>query len=367
MSGNTFGHLLRLTTFGESHGAALGAVLAGCPPGLPISEEMIQRDMDRRRPGRSEHTTKRSEPDQVEILSGVFEGETTGTPIGLLVRNTDMRSGDYDSLRDVLRPGHADYSYLVKYGRRDHRGGGRASARETAMRVAAGAVARQLLACGPGSRIRACVVGCGPVQLPSDYSLDEAAWRQVAENPFFFPDASRLGELEQLLTQVREQGDSVGASILLECVDVPAGIGEPVFDKLDAALAGAMMSINAVKSVEVGEGVAAASARGSDFRDEMGESGFASNNAGGILGGIATGQPIRLKLAFKPTSSIRKTGQTVDASGQQRDISVAGRHDPCVALRAVPIVEAMAALVLADHYLRQRAQNAEVESLDLFD
>lgn len=360
MSGNIFGHLFRVGSFGESHGPALGGVVTGCPPGLVLSEEVLQADLDRRRPGQSVHTTQRAEPDQVELLSGVFEGETTGTPIGFLIRNTDARSGDYDALRQTLRPGHADYTYLAKYGRRDHRGGGRASARETAVRVAAGAIARQLLAADLDVGIRACVIGCGPIQLQTQGDWQELDWEQVPQNPFFFPDSSRLDELETLLASVREQGDSLGARILLECTGVPPGLGEPVFDKLDAALAGAMMSINAVKAVEIGDGVAAGSARGSDFRDEIDTEGFRSNSAGGILGGISSGQPVRMTLTFKPTSSIRTEGQTLDTEGNERKISVQGRHDPCVGLRAAPIVEAMAALVLADHYLRHRGQNAAV-------
>lgn len=360
MSGNIFGHMFRVTTFGESHGVALGAVVTGCPPGVAVDEALLQRDLDRRRPGKSPYTSTRDEPDQVEILSGVFEGETTGTPIGLLIRNQDARSKDYGPLKDLLRPGHADYGYLAKYGRRDHRGGGRASARETAMRVAAGAIARQWLAHSVKAKVRACVTACGTVQLAPDFVPDEKQWLQVEKNPFFFPDVELVPELEQLLTEVRAGGDSVGARVLLECTGLPAGLGEPVFDKLDAVLAGAMMSINAVKGVEIGAGMRAATARGSEFRDEMTAAGFQSNRAGGILGGISTGQPIRLSLAFKPTSSIARPARTLDRQGQEQEISVKGRHDPCVALRAVPIVEAMAALVLADHHLRHRGQNADV-------
>ncbi|MGI9346304.1 MAG: chorismate synthase [Gammaproteobacteria bacterium] len=363
MSGNVFGHLFRLATFGESHGAALGAVVTGCPPGLELSADLIQHDLDRRRPGQSAYTTLRSEPDQVEILSGVFEGQTTGTPIGLLIRNKDMRSQDYSALQDVFRPGHADYTYLMKYGLRDHRGGGRASARETAMRVAAGAIARHWLANNCQTTIRACVSSCGPVRLAEDFRFTADAWDAVGQNPFFFPDPSRLPELEALLDKVRADGDSVGAQILLECRSVPAGLGEPVFDKLDAALAGAMMSINAVKAVEIGEGTEAAFAYGSDFRDQMTAEGFLSNHAGGILGGISTGQPIWMRISFKPTSSIARPGRTVDRAGNEREINVGGRHDPCVALRAVPIVEAMAALVLADCHLRHRGQNMDVSAM----
>ena len=340
--------------------------MTGCPPGVALTAEMVQRDLDRRRPGRSAQVTARDEADRVEILSGIFEGQTTGTPIGLLIHNTDARSGDYDDIKDLMRPGHADYSYLVKYGRRDHRGGGRASARETAMRVAAGAIARRWLQHGPGTSVRACVIGCGPVQLDREFELTEHHWQQVEQNPWFFPDDSRLSELEQLLNRLREDGDSVGASVLLECTGVPPGLGEPVFDKLDAALAGALMSINAVKAVEIGDGSAAADARGSEFRDTMGRGGFDSNRAGGILGGISTGQPIRIRMAFKPTSSIAVPARTLDTAGNEKEISVGGRHDPCVALRAVPIVEAMAALVLADHHLRHRGQNADVQPPELF-
>ena len=350
MTGNTTGQQFSVTTFGESHGPAIGAVIDGCPPSIPITEELIQVDLDRRKPGRNAHTTLRQEDDRVEVLSGVFEGVTTGTPIALLIRNKDQRSADYSDIKDKFRPGHADFSYTEKYRVRDYRGGGRASARETAARVAAGAIAKLWLNHTFKAKINACVTQVGPVV------AEKQVWSQVENNDFFFADPDKIDDLEQLLTDLRSQGDSVGAVITLRCRKIPAGLGEPVFSKLDADLAGAMMSINATKAVSIGAGFDAATARGSDFRDEMGASGFASNNAGGILGGISSGQDIELNVAFKPTSSIATPGKTVDKDGQEVAISVQGRHDPCVALRAVAIVEAMAAIVLMDHALRDRGQ-----------
>lgn len=354
MSGNTFGLLFTLTTFGESHGPAMGGVVDGCPPGMELSEADIQADLDRRRPGRSRHTTQRQEADRVKILSGVFEGVTTGTPIGLLIENTDQRSQDYGAIKDKFRPGHADYSYQQKYGIRDYRGGGRASARETTMRVAAGAIARKYLRERLGVEIRGYLSQLGPIR------LEAADLDRVGENPFFSADPARLGELEAFMDQLREEGDSIGAKITVVASGLPAGLGEPVFDKLEADLAKALMSINAVKGVEFGAGFAAVAQRGSEHRDEIGEDGFAKNDAGGTLGGISSGQDLRLSIALKPTSSIKAPGKTIDKAGRQTEIVTTGRHDPCVGLRATPIAEAMVALVLMDHYLRHRAQNADV-------
>ncbi len=355
MSGNTFGRLFTVTTFGESHGPALGAVIDGCPPGLPLTEADIQPDLDRRRPGTSRFTTQRQEADQVEILSGVFEGVTTGTPIGLLIRNTDHRSRDYEAIKDKFRPGHADYTYQQKFGLRDYRGGGRSSARETAARVAAGAVARKFLA-GRGILIRGYLAQMGDITL----ALND--WAAVHENPFFCADPARVPELEALITQLRRDGDSVGARVNVIASGVQPGLGEPVFDRLDADIAHAMMGINAVKGVEIGAGFDVVTQKGSEHRDEISSLGFLSNRAGGILGGISSGQDIRVSLALKPTSSIRLPGRTVDLHGADTDIVTTGRHDPCVGIRAVPIAEAMLALVLMDHLLRQQAQNAGVLS-----
>ncbi|MBT8077114.1 MAG: chorismate synthase [Gammaproteobacteria bacterium] len=354
MSGNSFGRLFVVTTFGESHGPALGCVVDGCPPGLPLSASDIQTDLERRRPGKSRHTTQRNEADEVEILSGVFEGQTTGTPIGLVVRNTDQRSRDYGDIKDKFRPGHADYSYQQKYGIRDYRGGGRASARETTMRVAAGAIARKYLAERLGVTIRGYLAQLGPITLAAG-QLDA-----TDDNPFFCADPARLGELESFMDELRETGDSIGAKISVLAQNVPPGLGEPVFDKLEAALAHGLMSINAVKGIELGAGFAAITQRGSEHRDEMSPDGFAKNDAGGTLGGISSGQDILASIALKPTSSISVPGQTIDREGKSVDIVTAGRHDPCVGLRATPIAEAMVALVLMDHYLRHRAQNADV-------
>jgi chorismate synthase len=355
MSGNTFGQLFTVTTFGESHGPALGCIVDGCPPGLELAEDDIQRDVERRRSGTSRYTSQRREPDRVRLLSGVFEGRTTGTPIGLLVDNQDQRSYDYEKIKDRFRPGHADYTYQHKYGFRDYRGGGRSSARETVMRVAAGAIARKYLAERIGVGIRGYLAQAGEIVVePVD--LDEAD-----RNPFFCPDPVRIPELEALIERLRREGDSVGARVTVVATGVPPGLGEPVFDRLDADLAHAMMGINAVKGVEVGDGFAVAGQRGSHHRDELTPEGFLSNHAGGTLGGISSGQDLVVSLALKPTSSIVLPGRTIDLDGRPVEVSTTGRHDPCVGIRAVPIAEAMMALVLVDHFLRHRAQNADVE------
>ena len=356
MSGNSFGRNFVITTFGESHGIALGCVIDGCPPGLELSEADIQVDLDRRRPGRNRHTTQRNEPDQVRILSGVFEGLTTGTPIGLMVENTDQRSKDYGDIKDKFRPGHADYTYQQKYGIRDYRGGGRSSARETTMRVAAGAIAKKYLKTRLGVEVRGFLSQLGPIELAAtDLGI-------VDDNAFFCADPSRLDELEAFMDELRQAGDSIGAKISVLASNVPPGLGEPVFDKLEADLAHGLMSINAVKGVELGAGFRAVTQRGSEHRDEMSASGFSKNDAGGTLGGISSGQDILASIALKPTSSIAVPGKTIDKSGKETDIVTKGRHDPCVGLRATPIAEAMVALVLMDHYLRHRAQNADVRS-----
>ncbi|MEO5335599.1 MAG: chorismate synthase [Magnetospirillum sp. WYHS-4] len=355
MTGSTFGHLFRVSTFGESHGPALGCVIDGVPPRLSLCEADIQKELDRRKPGQSRFTTQRQEPDTVEILSGVFEGLTTGTPIGLLIRNQDQRSKDYGEIADKFRPGHADYTYWKKYGIRDHRGGGRASARETAMRVAAGAVARKVL--GDGISIRGAVVAIGP------HEVDRARWdwAEVANNPFFSPDAQTAKAWESYLDGIRKAGSSVGAVIEVVASGLPAGLGEPIFDRLDADIAKGLMSIPAVKGVEIGEGFAAARLTGPGNADEMrmqdGQVAFLSNHAGGVLGGISTGQDVVARLALKPTSSILTPRRTVTVDGQDTEIVTKGRHDPCVGIRGVPVAEAMMALVLADHLLRQKARN----------
>lgn len=356
MAGNRFGALFTVTTFGESHGPALGCIVEGCPPGMALNEADIQQDVERRRPGKSRHTSQRHESDTVRILSGVFEGRTTGTPIGLLVENSDQRPKDYDAIKDKFRPGHADYTYLMKYGVRDYRGGGRASARETVMRVAAGAIARKYLRERYGVEIRGWLAQLGPLSLAAE-NLEA-----VDDNPFFCAEPARLPELEQYMDALRKQGDSIGARINVIARGVPPGWGEPVADKLDAEIAHAMMGINAVKGVEIGAGFNAVTQHGSEHRDEMTPDGFLSNNAGGILGGISSGQDIVVSLAVKPTSSIRLPGKTIDIRGQAAEISVHGRHDPCVGIRATPIAEAMLALVLMDHALRHRAQNADVDA-----
>jgi len=356
MSGNSIGKLFVLTTFGESHGPAIGCIVDGCPPGMELAEADIQADLERRRPGRSRHTTQRNEPDQVKILSGVFEGRTTGTPIGLIVENKDQRSKDYGDIKDKFRPGHADYTYHQKYGIRDYRGGGRSSARETTMRVAAGAIARKYLRERLGVEINGYVAQLGPIELAArDLSI-------VNDNPFFCADPDRLDELDRYMDDLREKGDSIGAKISVLASNVPPGLGEPVFDKLEAELAYGLMSINAVKGVELGAGFAAVAQHGSEHRDELSSDGFSKNDAGGTLGGISSGQDILASIALKPTSSISVPGKTIDKSGKETDIVTKGRHDPCVGLRATPIAEAMVALVLMDHYLRHRAQNADVLS-----
>jgi chorismate synthase len=354
MSGNTLGKLFCVTSFGESHGPAIGCVVDGCPPGLGLTEADIQRDLDRRRPGTSRHVTQRREPDRVEILSGVFEGKTTGTPIALLIRNEDQRSKDYGKIMDAFRPGHADYTYWQKYGIRDYRGGGRASARETAVRVAAGAIARKWLLERHRVVIRGCMAQLGPVKIPFK------SWDAVSDNPFFSPDPDIVPELEAFMDQLRKSGDSVGARINVVADNVPVGWGEPVYDRLDADIAYAMMSINAVKGVEIGAGFASVEQTGTKHGDEITPGGFLSNNAGGILGGISTGQAIRVSIAIKPTSSIRLPRRSIDKGGNPVTVETHGRHDPCVGIRATPIAEAMLALVLVDHALRHRAQNADV-------
>lgn len=354
MSGNTFGTLFTVTSFGESHGPAIGCVVDGCPPGLEICEADIQAELDRRKPGTSRHVTQRREPDTVEILSGVFEGKTTGTPIALLIRNQDQRSKDYGNIADTFRPGHADYTYTQKYGFRDYRGGGRSSARETAVRVAAGAIARKWLKVRYGVTIRGWMSALGPIEIPF-VSADE-----IDGNAFFAPNAELVPELESYMDALRKSLDSVGARITVTASGLPAGWGEPVFDRLDAEIAYAMMGINAVKGVEIGAGFASVAQKGSEHGDEMTPQGFASNHAGGILGGISTGQDIVVNMAIKPTSSIAQARRSVDSQGQAIEVATQGRHDPCVGIRATPIAEAMLALVLIDHALRHRAQCADV-------
>ncbi|HHQ4444165.1 TPA: chorismate synthase [Aeromonas veronii] len=354
MAGNSFGQLFRVTTFGESHGLALGAVVDGCPPGLEICEADLQGDLDRRKPGTSRYTTPRREPDEVKILSGVFEGKTTGTSIGLLIENTDQRSKDYSDIKDLFRPGHADYTYHQKYGQRDYRGGGRSSARETAMRVAAGAIAKKYLKQVHGIEITGFLSQLGPIKAEA---FDVV---QIEQNPFFFPDAGKLEELDQYMRDLKKEGNSIGAKVQVIARNVPVGLGEPVFDRLDADIAHAIMGINAVKGVEIGDGFAVVEQKGSEHRDEMTPAGFASNHAGGILGGISSGQDIVVSMALKPTSSITVPGKTINTEGEAIEMITKGRHDPCVGIRAVPIAEAMLALVLMDHLLRHRAQNQGV-------
>ncbi|WP_297451929.1 chorismate synthase [Ferrovum sp.] len=354
MAGNTWGRMFCVTTFGESHGPALGAVIDGCPPGLPLSAADIQPDLDRRKPGTSRHVTQRRETDRVQILSGVFEGVTTGTPIALVIHNEDQRSRDYDKIAQQFRPGHADYTYLQKYGLRDHRGGGRSSARETAARVAAGAVARKWLTQRYGVTIRGYLSQLGPIPITAK------DWTAIDQNPFFCPDPDLVPQLESFMDDLRKSGDSVGARLSVVVSGLPPGWGEPVFDRLDADIAHALMSINAVKGVEIGDGFAVVTQRGTEHGDEMTRDGFQSNHAGGILGGISTGQDLIAHLAIKPTSSIRLPRHSLDSRGQAVEVQTTGRHDPCVGIRATPIVEAMMALVLIDHALRQRAQNGDV-------
>ena len=357
MSGNTFGKLFTVTTFGESHGLALGCIIDGCPPGLDLSEADLQRDLDRRRPGKNKFETQRRELDQVKILSGVFEGKTTGTPIGLLIENTDQRSKDYGNIKDQFRPAHADYTYMQKYGVRDYRGGGRSSARETAMRVAAGAIAKKYLQQHYGILVRGCLSQLGPIkiQLP----LSEWDWTAVENNPFFCPDSRLVPEMESYMQALRKEGNSVGAKISVVASGIPPGLGEPIFDRLDADLAHGLMSINAVKGVEIGSGFDSITQKGTEHRDEIVKEGFLSNNAGGVLGGISTGQDVLAHIALKPTSSLHITGRSIDVYGNPVAIETKGRHDPCVGIRATPIAEAMVALVLMDHALRHRGQNGD--------
>jgi chorismate synthase len=355
MSGNSFGKLFVVTSFGESHGAAVGCIVDGCPPGLELCEADLQDDLDRRKPGTSRHTTQRREDDTVQILSGTFEGKTTGTPIALLIFNKDQRSKDYSDIRDMFRPGHADYTYTQKYGFRDYRGGGRSSARETAMRVAAGGIAKKYLAEKCGIRIRGYLSQLGPLK-PENFD-----WQEVNNNPFFCPDAAMVPSMEKYMDALRKEGESIGAKISVVANGLPPGLGEPIFDRIDADIAHAMMSINAVKGVEIGAGFDSIEQKGTAHRDEMTPDGFLSNNAGGTLGGITSGQDILVNIALKPTSSIHLAGKTVGLDGQPVEIRTKGRHDPCVGIRATPIAEAMLAIVLMDHYLRDRAQNADVE------
>ncbi|PKO89863.1 MAG: chorismate synthase [Betaproteobacteria bacterium HGW-Betaproteobacteria-10] len=354
MSGNTFGTLFTVTSFGESHGPAIGCVVDGCPPGLVLSEADIQGALDRRKPGTSRHVTQRREPDSVEILSGVFAGKTTGTPIALLIRNQDQRSKDYGNIADTFRPGHADYTYTHKYGFRDYRGGGRSSARETAVRVAAGAIARKWLNERYGVSIRGWMSALGPIEIPF------VAADEIDRNAFFAPNAAIVPELENYMDSLRKSLDSVGAQITVTATGVPPGWGEPVYDRLDAEIAYAMMGINAVKGIEIGAGFASVAQKGSEHGDEMTPAGFASNHAGGVLGGISTGQEIVVKMAIKPTSSIAQARRSIDAHGVAIEVATEGRHDPCVGIRATPIAEAMLALVLIDHALRHRAQCGDV-------
>ena len=356
MSGNSIGKLFTVTTFGESHGLALGGTVDGCPPNLALTEADLQFDLDRRKPGKSRHTTQRREPDQVKILSGVFEGKTTGTPIGLIIENTDQRSKDYSKIADRFRPGHADYSYQHKYGFRDYRGGGRSSARETAIRVAAGSIAKKFLKEQLGVEVKGYLAQLGPIKIsPVDWSI-------VDDNPFFCPDPNKVEELETYMDALRKKGDSIGAKVNVIASHVPPGLGEPIFDRLDAELAHALMSINAVKGVEIGGGFDCVESLGTEFRDEITPEGFLSNHAGGILGGISTGQDIVASIALKPTSSLHLPGRSINTAGEAVEVITTGRHDPCVGIRATPIAEAMMAITLMDHFLRHRAQNAQVDS-----
>lgn len=354
MSGNTFGKLFSVTTAGESHGAALVGIVDGCPPGMLLSEEDLQPDLDRRKPGQSRHTTGRREDDKVKILSGLFEGKTTGAPIALLIENQDQRSKDYSEIKELFRPGHADYTYEQKFGFRDYCGGGRSSARETAMRVAAGGIARKYLNEQIGIVIRGYMAQLGPI------SYENFSWDEVENNPFFFPDAQKVDELATYMDALRKEGNSIGARINVVASNMPTGLGEPIFDRLDADIAHAMLSINAVKGVEIGAGFESVTQKGTEHRDEMTPQGFLSNNAGGILGGISSGQDILVSIALKPTSSIRLPGKTINRSNQSVEVITKGRHDPCVGIRATPIAEAMLAICLMDHYLRNRGQNADV-------
>ncbi|MCU7876636.1 MAG: chorismate synthase [Candidatus Thiodiazotropha sp. (ex Lucinoma borealis)] len=356
MSGNSIGKLFTVTSFGESHGPAIGCIVDGCPPGLTLSASDLQHDLDRRKPGTSRHTTQRREADEVEILSGVFEGRTTGTPIGLIIHNTDQRSKDYTEIMDRFRPGHADYTYNQKYGFRDYRGGGRSSARETAMRVAAGGIAKKYLRERYGIQIRGYLSQLGPIK------VEKLDWDQVEKNPFFSPDEDKVVEMEAYMDTLRKAGNSVGARINVVASGMPAGLGEPIFDRLDAELAHALMSINAVKGVELGDGFRCVEQKGTEHRDEMTPEGFLSNHAGGVLGGISSGQDLLASIALKPTSSLRLPGQTVNRTGESVEVVTKGRHDPCVGIRATPIAEAMMAIVVMDHLLRHRGQNMDVQS-----
>ena len=356
MSGNTFGKLFTITSAGESHGPALICIVDGCPPGMTLSEADMQHDLDRRKPGKSRHVTQRKESDTVKIMSGVFEGVTTGTPIGLLIENEDQKSKDYGNIKDMFRPGHADYTYQQKYGIRDYRGGGRSSARETCMRVAAGGIAKKYLKEKFGITIRGYLAQIGPLK------IEHKDWDEVENNAFFCPDPGRVSELDNYMDALRKEGESIGARINVVAENVPVGLGEPIFDRLDADIAKAMMSINAVKGVEIGAGFESVEHKGTHHRDEMTPEGFVGNNAGGVLGGISSGQDVLVSMALKPTSSIRLPGDTIDKTGQPAEVVTKGRHDPCVGIRATPIAEAMLALVLIDHVLRHRAQNADVQS-----
>ncbi len=356
MSGNTFGKLFTITSAGESHGPGYLCIVDGCPPGLALTEADMQHDLDRRKPGKSRHVTQRKESDTVKIMGGVFEGVTTGTPIGLLIENEDQKSKDYGNIKEMFRPGHADYTYQQKYGIRDYRGGGRSSARETCMRVAAGGIAKKYLKEKYGMEIRGYLAQIGPIK------IEHKDWDEVDNNAFFCPDASRISELDDYMDALRKEGESVGARINIVAENVPVGLGEPIFDRLDADIAKAMMSINAVKGVEIGAGFESVEHKGTHHRDEMTPEGFVGNNAGGILGGISSGQDVLVSIALKPTSSIRLPGDTIDKTGQPTQVVTKGRHDPCVGIRATPIAEAMLALVIMDHVLRHRAQNADVHS-----
>jgi chorismate synthase len=356
MSGNSIGKLFTVTSFGESHGLAIGCIVDGCPPGLEISAADLQPDLDRRKPGQSRYTTQRREDDEVKILSGIFEGKTTGASIGMIIENKDQKSKDYSKIKDLFRPSHADYTYHQKYGERDYRGGGRSSARETAMRVAAGAIAKKYLHERLGVEIFGYVSQLGPI-VAERFVQDE-----IEQNPFFFPDPDKVGELETYMQALTKEGNSIGAQVTVVAKQVPVGLGEPVFDRLDADLAHALMGINAVKGVEIGAGFDSVSQKGTEHRDEMTPEGFLSNNSGGILGGISSGQSIVANLALKPTSSLRIPGQSINTAGESVEVVTTGRHDPCVGIRAVPIAEAMLAITLMDHYLRNRGQNGDVDS-----
>ncbi len=355
MSGNSFGKLFVVTSFGESHGAAIGCIVDGCPPGLSLTEVDLQGDLDRRKPGTSRYTTQRREGDEVQILSGTFEGKTTGTPIALLINNKDQRSKDYGNIKDQFRPGHADYTYTQKYGFRDYRGGGRSSARETAMRVAAGGIAKKYLYERCGIQIRGYLSQLGPLK------VDKIDWNEVNNNPFFCPDVDMVPEMEKYMKALGKEGESIGAKITVVASGVPVGLGEPIFDRIDAEIAHAMMSINAVKGIEIGAGFDSIEQKGSVHRDEITPQGFLSNHAGGTLGGITSGQNILVNIALKPTSSLHLPGQSVDLNAEPVEIRTKGRHDPCVGIRATPIAEAMLAIVLMDHFLRHRGQNADVQ------